>query len=258
MFEALIVRPLLNILFFFYAVTPGHDFGVAVILLTAAVRLILWPLAAKQLHSQKAMTAIQPEVKKIQEKYKSDPQKMNAAVMELYKEKEVSPFSSCLPLILQLPILFGFFYVFRKFGNPAFLQMNSSGILSQIYPFVQNIAPVKAFIAANSVVNTTFFGLVDLAKPNLILGVIAGALQFVQSKMLMPKTQEKDAASAITTQMTYLFPVLTVFIAATLPSALPLYWTVTTLFAILQQYLVMHRDVETLENTNVTKPSKKS
>lgn len=254
MFEIIIVRPLLNILYFFYATIPGHDFGVAVILLTAAVRLLLWPLASSQLHSQKAMTKIQPEVKKIQEKYKNDPQKMNAAVMELYKEKEVNPFSSCLPLLLQLPILFGFFYVFRKFSNEAFV---SGGYLNEIYPFIKNISWIKEFIATNLTINTTFLGIVDLAKPNIWLGVAAGVLQFVQSKMLMPKQEEKDAASMLTAQMTYLFPVLTVFIAITLPSALPLYWVVTTLFAILQQYLVMHRDIEILEESN-GKPSKKS
>jgi hypothetical protein len=97
MFEMLITRPLLNVLFFFSAVIPGHDFGIAVILLTVFVRLILWPLAQKQLHSQKKLNAIQPEVNRLKKKYEKDPQKFNAAVMELYKEKETNPFSSCLP-----------------------------------------------------------------------------------------------------------------------------------------------------------------
>lgn len=247
MFNAIIIQPLLNVLFFFYGIVPGHDFGIAVILLTVVVRLILWPLAAKQLHSQKKLTAIQPEVKKIQEKYKKDPQKMNAAVMELYKEKEVSPFSSCLPTLLQLPILFGFFYVFRKFANTDFLAMTNGGILKDIYPFVRNFGPIKDFISATKTVNTSFIGLVDLAKPSLYLGVAAGALQFVQSKMIMPKTSDNSPQSTISKQMIYIFPALTILIAAKLPAALPLYWAVTTLFAILQQYLILHRDVENLE-----------
>lgn len=247
MFELLITKPLLNILFFFHAVVPGHDFGIAVIFLTIFVRVLLWPLAQKQLHSQKKLNAIQPEVNRLKKKYEKDPQKFNAAVMELYKEKETNPFSSCLPTLLQLPILFGFFYVFRKFGNADFLQMTQNGILKDIYPFLQNWGPVKSFIGSVSTFNTNFLGLINLAKPNIWLGVVAGALQFVQSKMMMPKVKEKDTASAVSNQMLYLFPILTVFIAISLPAALPLYWAVTTLFAIGQQYLVMHHDVDKLE-----------
>lgn len=248
MFEQIIVQPLLNILFFFYAAIPGHDFGIAVILLTAFVRLALWPLASRQLHSQKALSAIQPEVNKLKEKYKDDKQKFNAAVMELYKEKEVSPFSSCLPTIIQLPFLFGLFYVFQKFTDPNFIKIaQDSGILNQIYPFLKDASFIKPFLSALKEVNTSLFGLLNLAKPNIYFGVVAGALQFIQSKMLMPKKQDNDASSAITSQMTYIFPILTVFIAISLPAALPLYWIVTTLFAIGQQYLVMHRDVDTLE-----------
>lgn len=247
MFNIIIVQPLLNILFAFYAIIPGHDYGVAVILLTVLVRLVLWPLASKQLHSQKKMTAIQPEVNRLKNKYKKDSQKFNAAVMELYKEKEVNPFSSCLPTILQFPFLIGLFYVFLKFKNPDFLKLTPEGILKDIYPFIQNLGPVKAFISTHSSMSTTFFGFMDLAKPSIALAVIAGALQFVQSKMLMPKEKGADAQSALTSQMTYLFPLLTVFIAWRLPAALPLYWSVTTLFAVGQQYLIMHRDVEVLE-----------
>jgi YidC/Oxa1 family membrane protein insertase len=247
-FNLIIIQPLLNILFFVTALIPGHDFGIAVILLTVLVRLALWPLASKQLHSQKALTAIQPEVNKLKKKFEKDPQKFNAAVMELYKEKEVNPFSSCLPTLLQLPVLFGFFYVFREFANADFVKIaEGSGIMAQIYPFVKNLSFVSNFTSSIQAINTTMFGLLDLAKPNIYLGVVAGALQFVQSKMLMPKNQENDAASAMTKNMTYLFPILTVFIAIKLPAALPLYWAVTTAFAVGQQYLVMHRDVDALE-----------
>lgn len=247
-FNLIIIQPLLNILFFLNALIPGHDFGIAVILLTVLVRFALWPLAAKQLHSQKALTAIQPEVTKLKKKYGKDSQKFNAATMELYKEKEVNPFSSCLPTLMQLPVLFGFFYVFRQFAKPDFVKIAAdSGIMTQIYPFLKSLHLVSSFTSSIQTVNTHMFGLLDLAKPNIYLGVVAGALQFVQSKMMMPKHQEADTQSAVTKQMTYLFPILTVFIAISLPAALPLYWAVTTMFAIGQQYLVMHRDVEVLE-----------
>lgn len=227
-------------------------------MLTLIIRFALYPLAKKQLHSQKALTAIQPEVNRLKEKYK-DPQEFQAKVMELYKEKEVNPFGSCLPLIIQMPFIIGLFYVFIKFKDPAFANLTSdSGILGQIYPAVKNWGFVHSFIGNNSAVNTYFLHLVDLAKPNIILAVVAGVLQFFQSKMLTPKQSGGDASAKMATQMTYIFPVLTVFIALRLPAALPLYWAITTLFALGQQYLIMHRDVEVLEESNERKPSKKS
>lgn len=259
MFETLIVQPLLNVLFLFYSVIPGHDFGIAIILLTVFVRLVLWPLAQKQLHSQKALTKIQPEVNKLKEKHKDDPQKFNAAVMELYKEKEVNPFSSCLPTLLQFPFLIGLFYVFIKFKDPNFVKVMadaSSGIVAEIYPFIRNLGAVKEFIAETKVLDTTMFGILDLAKPNIVLGVLAGLTQFVQSKMMMPKKEDNQAEAAAFSGMTYFFPILTVGISVTLPAALPLYWTITTVFMVLQQYLVMHRDVDGLEKKSERKSNK--
>lgn len=259
MFNTIFVQPMLNLLYWLYATVPGHDFGIAVILLTVAVRLFLWPVASKQLHGQKALTAIQPEVNKLKEKYKNDQQKFNQAVMELYKEKEVNPFGSCLLTLVQFPFLIGLFYVFNKFKVPEYVQIQEGvGVLKDLYPFVKEAT--AEFTKTISSIDTHFLGLIDLAKPYLPLGVLAGALQFVQSKMLMPKKEEgsKDAAAAMSTQMTYLFPVLTVIISATLPAALPLYWSVTTLFAVGQQYLVMHKDVDVLEEKSESKRNKKS
>jgi YidC/Oxa1 family membrane protein insertase len=258
MLNTLVTQPFLNLLFALYTAIPGHDFGLAVIILTVVIRFALYPLAKKQLHSQKAMTAIQPEVNKLKEKYK-DPQVFQAKVMELYKEKEVNPYGSCLPLIIQMPFILGLFYVFIKFKDPNFLPLNSdTGIMSQIYPWLKDLGFVKSFLANNTAVDTRFLGLVDLSKPNVYLAVFAGALQFVQSKMLTPKKKEKDAQSNMMSGMTYIFPFLTVFIALSLPAALPIYWSVTTLFAIGQQYLVMHHDVEVLEESSERKRSKKS
>jgi YidC/Oxa1 family membrane protein insertase len=110
MFNLLLVQPLLNLLILIYSAVPGHDFGIAIILITVLVRLVIWPFQSQTLRNQKAFNAIQPEVKKIQEKYKNDPQKMNAMMMELYKEKEVNPFSSCLPSLIQLPVMIALFY----------------------------------------------------------------------------------------------------------------------------------------------------
>lgn len=259
MFHDIFIQPITNILFSLVALIPGHDFGVAVIIITILVRFLIWPVVSKQLHSQKALTAIQPEANKLKEKFKNDPQKYNAAVMELYKEKEVNPFSSCLFALIQMPLLFALFYVFRPFNNPDYVNFsNLDGIIKEIYPFVRDFGPINAFINSDKVINTSFFNLIDLGKHSIVLGAIAGALQFVQSKMIMPKHQEKDAASSVGKQMMYLGPILTVYISAQawMPAALPLYWTVSTMFAILQQYLVARHEVEIIEEAKDGKKRK--
>src|SRR5436305_1814739 len=103
MFNTLLVHPLFNLLAVIYAVMPGHDFGLAVIILTVLLRLALWPLVSKQLHSQRAMQQLAPEVAKIKQKAKGDRQKESQLLMELYKERGISPFASMIPLLIQLP-----------------------------------------------------------------------------------------------------------------------------------------------------------
>src|SRR5207247_716237 len=99
-FNIILIQPLVNLLLVIYAFLPGHDFGISIIVLTLIIRFALWPLAGKQLHSQKKMQAIQPEIAKIRAKTKGDKQKESKMLMELYKEKEVSPFSACLPAVV--------------------------------------------------------------------------------------------------------------------------------------------------------------
>lgn len=257
--HAIFVQPITNLLFLIIALLPGHDFGMAIIIITILVRLLIWPLVSKQLHSQKALTAIQPEANKLKEKFKDKPQEYNAAVMELYKEKEVNPFSSCLFTLIQMPLLFALFYVFRPFNNPEYVNLlNSNGIMKEIYPFISSWAPVQDYLSSTTSINTTFFGTIDLAKSSILLGVIAGALQFVQAWMITPKNQEKDAASSMAKQMMYIGPILTIYISAQnwMPGALPLYWAVSTLFAIGQQYLVAHHEVEVIEEKSNVKKRK--
>src|SRR6476619_3490617 len=98
-FQVLIVKPIFNLLVFIYAILPGHNFGLAIILFTVVVRLLMWPLVKKQLHQAKAMRELQPELKKIKQASKGDRQKESALLMELYKEREISPFGSIGTLI---------------------------------------------------------------------------------------------------------------------------------------------------------------
>ena len=200
------------------------DIGIAIIILTIIIRLILYPSQAKALRAQKRLQEIQPELQKIQEKYKDDKQKQAKAIMEFYQTHKVSPFSSCLPTLIQFPIIIALYQVFRT-------GLNTSRI-SEIY----------SFLPKPETITPTFLGILDLTKPeHFVLPIIAGATQFLQAWMMMPKTKKKQTQSTqemVSRQMIYFMPLMVVFFAATLPSALPLYWVVTSLFAILQQYLI--------------------
>jgi len=249
-FDAILIAPLVNALFFIYGIIPGHDFGLSIILLTILIRLVLWPLANKQLHSQKKMQALQGDIAKVREKAAGDKQKESAMLMELYKEKEVNPFSACLPTLLQFPILIAMFVVFKKATGSI------AGVEQLLYTPVKNLPYIQQIISGQIPFNTDLFGLINMAKPSIALAIIAGITQFAQVKMITPskqKTNTKDPQAQMTSLMNYTFPALTVFIAWSLPAALPTYWITTNLVAIFQQWLVMRKAVDEMEEMDVVK-----
>jgi len=237
------VQPLLNALFLIYGLIPGHDFGIAVIILTAIIRFALWPLTAKQLHSQKKMQALTPDIARVKKEAKGDKQKESKMLMELYKEKEISPFSACLPALFQFPFLIALYFVFQQATH------NPEQFATLLYAPVKNLAFIQSIIQNPSSFSPSLFGLVNMAAPSIPLAIIAGITQFIQVKMLAPKKVPgiKDPQAQATQMMTYMFPIFTIFIAWSLPAALPLYWTVTNLISIVQQYLIMHKEVEEME-----------
>jgi YidC/Oxa1 family membrane protein insertase len=221
LYNDIIYRPLLNILVFFYNIIPGHDIGVVIIVVTLLIRLILAPSFHKSLKSQKAMNDLQPKLNELREKYKDDKEGQAKAMMQLYKDHKINPLASCLPLLIQLPILIGLYQVFRiALGG-------------------QHIVGLYHFIKYPGVISPKFLKIVDLSKPNILFGVIAGLAQFWQSKLMMPKVAGQDATTkAMAMQTTYVLPVVSMIIALRLPAGLPLYWIVTTLFAVGQQYYI--------------------
>lgn len=244
MFNTLIVYPLLNLLMAIYAVIPGHDFGVAVILLTVIIRLALWPIAAKQLHSQKKLQQLQPEISKIRQKANGDRQKESQLLMELYKEKEINPLSSCLPTLIQFPFLIALFFVLQL-ATKEFTTFSQN-----LYPAVANLPYIKQVTANPSLFDPTLFGIVNLAKASVVLAVLAGVSQYIQVKMITPKQEKSDDPQAkITNSMTVVFPFVTGLIALSLPAALPLYWTTANAVSILQQKLTMSEEVEKMEES---------
>ncbi len=232
-FNEIIFRPLLNALIFLVDIIPGDELGFAIIFLTLVIRFALYPLSYKALKSQKQMSALQPKIKEIQKKYKDDKQKQSEEMMKFYKENDINPFSGCLPFLIQLPILIGLYRVFLSELN--------GGELTGLY----------SFVSAPENINNMFLGLVNLTEPSLILAVLAGFSQFILSKMTFSlkkktgasKNDKPDFQNVMGKQMTYVLPVITVFIAQSFPSGLVLYWLTTTLFSLAQQ-LIINRKME--------------
>jgi YidC/Oxa1 family membrane protein insertase len=229
-YHAVLYQPILNLLVFFYNIIPGNDLGSAIILLTIVIKLIFWPFFAQSIRAQRAMQTIQPKLTALKEKYKDDKEKMGVAVMQLYKEEKINPFSSCLPLLIQLPFLIAVYQVFRT-GL-------ASNNLEFLYPFIHNPGHL----------NATFLGIVNLSKASIVMAVLAGLAQFWQTKTLIGKqqiqknnNQEVNFASTMNKQMTYMMPVFTVLIGASLPAGLTLYWLVITLLGGLQQFMVFKK-----------------
>lgn len=247
MFDAIFVQPLMNVLFFIYGIIPGHDFGVAVIIMTILIRFAMWPVMAKQLHSQKKMQALQPEIAKIRAETKGDKQQESARLMELYKEKEINPLASCLPLLIQLPFLIALFAVFTRATQGV------EAIAPLLYGPVKNLAWIQQVIQNPSLFSAELFGIVDLAaKNNIVLALLAGATQYYQVWQITPKNVDaNDPTAAANKMMTWMFPLLTAWIGYTLVAALPLYWAVSNGISILQQTLTMREEVDKMEEAKV-------
>lgn len=229
-FTAVFYQPILNLLIFLYNTVALHDLGLAIILLTVVIRLVFWPLSKSSIKSQKALQDLQPKIEELKKKFNNDKVELSRATMELYKENKVNPFSSCLPLLIQLPFLFAVYRVFRDgIGNK----------LDFVYPF----------ISRPEVINTLSFGFLDLVKPNIPLAILAGLAQFWQAKMMIttkpaidtPGSKDESMAAIMNKQMLYFMPAITVFIGLSLPGGLTLYWFVLTFLTAVQQLITFHK-----------------
>ena len=216
-------KPLVNILAFFVSIIPGGDLGIAVIILTILVKGILWPLSQRSIENQAKMKLLEPEISAIK-KSGASKEEQARQTMELYKKHKTNPFSGCLLVIIQIPIIFALYYVFLKgikFDN---------GIL---YPFMH--VPVH--------INMNFLGLLDIGKKSLVLAILAGISQFFQA-YFMPKPNvssdkngsfQESFGKSMNMQMKYIFPFLVTFIAYKISGAIALYWITSNIFTIGQQ-----------------------
>ena len=244
LFHAFIYQPIYNFLIFVYNIVP--DFGVAIILVTVFIKLLLIPLSRKQIESQKKMQELQPRIKELQEKHKNDKEKQSRALMELYKESKSNPFSGCLPMVVQLVFLIA---IYRVLFNISSAGLIANG--SDLYAFVSNPGQInKMFIGIIDLSSAISFSNITISSlPHIILVVLAAGSQFVQTKMLMAKQAlkpvkqgEADFSQVMAKQMLFLGPLLTLFIGIKFPAGLALYWLVSTLFMIMQQRHMEKKD----------------
>jgi YidC/Oxa1 family membrane protein insertase len=224
-------EPLLNALALLVSVIPGGDVGIAVIVLTIVVKLILLPLSHRSIESQAEMSMLQPELNKIKQSGASKEDQAKQT-FELYKKHKVNPFSGCLLILIQIPIIFALYYVFYK------------GI------GFQN-GYLYSFIKVPDNVNMIFLGIIDITKKSMVLAVLAGVSQYLQAHFT-PKPAVSDSkadgsfsesfAKSMHLQMKYVFPFVVGFIAWTISGAVALYWITSNLFMVGQQLYVKKKE----------------
>lgn len=230
LYNFLFYRPIFNLLIGIYDLLPGHDIGIAIIVLTILIRVVLFPFTLSSLKSQKALQSIQPKMNEIRQKYKNEKEKMAKALMELYSKEKVNPASSCLPLLIQLPVFIALYQALR------------TGLAGERFELLYS------FVSRPETIDVFAFGFVNLSQPNLIFALFAGLTQFWQAKSLpytkQPKVsggKDEDMLAMMNRQMIYFMPAITVFIGFSLPGGVMLYWLTSNILTILQQYVFLRK-----------------
>lgn len=235
-FDAVVYYPIYNALVYFVDIIPTHDIGIAVILVTILVRIILYPVAKRAILSQMSMKQVAPEIEELKKKYKDKPEEQAKAIFALYKERGIRPFSGFLMLLIQLPILLGLYWVFALGGFP---QVNPEYLYS--------------FVPMPGNVNMEFLGLVDMAGRSLVLALLATVSQFLYTRLSMgprgsatamegiESSFSKDMAKSLDVQARYVLPLIVGVIGFTLPAVVPLYMLTANIFMIGQEFLAGRR-----------------
>lgn len=212
-FNTYLYQPILASLVYIYETVAFHDLGIAIILLTILVRVVLFPVFYKSAKDQALMQRLQPHIKKIQLDHKDDKERQAKEMLDLYKRYSLNPFSGILLLLLQLPVFIILFNVLSK-------ELSSGLFLS-----------------------STLFGVIELQTKGYVLPVLAAVVQYLQGKLTMgaqkkPKEASADPMASMTSTMMVMGPVLTFFILLNLPTALSLYWMVSSVFSVVQQLYI--------------------
>jgi len=249
-FDLVLVWPITNILIAIYKsllfIHMPYALGFSIIVLTVLIRLILYPLISSQLKASKKMQDISPHINKLKDKHKGDAKRLQQETMKLYKEHGVNPAAGCLPVLIQLPIIWALYTVLQKI-----VQLSSA----QAIDYINKIVYFDYLKISNNW-DPTFFGLPLGKNPSdllssfgfliILVPIITGVFQFIQSKMMFAKAapvekgkeKKQDFASAFQSQSLYIFPVMIAFFSYSFPIGLSLYWNTFTLFGIIQQYQI--------------------
>ncbi len=211
-----------------------QNFGLAIILLTLMIKLVTFPLNNKQIESAKKMQAIQPEMKKLQEKYKHDKQKQNQAVMEFMQKNKVNPMAGCLPLLVQMPILISLFHLLR---TAAFDDRFQIAQMEGFEPYLFRSFEFLNLLELNPWEQITQGGISGLEFA--ILPILAGITTFYYQKLSMTDPSQK--------MLFYMMPAMLLFISFTLPAGVVLYWNVNNIFSVGQHFLLKGRKQEKFE-----------
>ena len=269
MFTTIIVQPIFNLLVLIYNLIPGHNFGLAVIIFTVIIRLLMWPLVKKQLHHARAIRDLAPELKKIKETSKGNRQETSRLTMELYKERQINPFASLGIVLVQAPILIGLYFAIQR------LIKTPQEIIDFSYSFI-HFGWLDTLASNIHRFDSSLFGAVDLTRtalgpkgfywPALVIVALSAIVQFVQSKQLMPsakdarslrtilseagKGQQADqgeVTAAVGRGTLFLIPFFVFVVGLNFPAALPLYWLVSSAVALAQQSKILKEDVAEAE-----------
>lgn len=233
LYHGIIFNPLYNILIGLFTLIPSIDAGIAVIILTIIVRLVLYPLSKKAVMTQVRMQEINPRIKEINETYKSDSEEKAKQTLALYKEKGVNPFSGVLVLLIQLPIIWALYQIFLHAGFPKV-----------------DTTLLYSFVHAPATINTMFLGLIDITEKSIPLALLAAITTFFQLRLATQKPAAKtgdgssfgeDLAASMQTQMKYFFPILVFFISYKISGVIALYWLTSNIFTIGQEIVVRRK-----------------
>ncbi len=226
--------PVYNTLIFFVDTVRGGDVGIAIIATVIVVKMILLPLSIKAAKTQKIMRDLDPKLKELKEKYKDDKQKQAQEMMQLYKDFNLNPFASIFLMFLQIPIILALYFAVYSGGGIALPQVNVDLLYS--------------FIAQPAAVTTNFLGLIDITGRSIVLAVGAGITQFIFTSMTLPKLAPRDAEAGpnfkedfmrnMHVQMKYVMPVIIAGVAYTISAAIALYFMVSNLVGIAQEFYV--------------------
>lgn len=233
LWNTIFYQPIYNMLVFLIDKVTFGDIGFAIIILTILIKLILFPLAKKSIQSQIYMKKLEPELKKLKIDYPSKEEQAKKQ-FELYKKYGVNPFSGCLVVLLQLPVIFALYYVFINFKVDSAL--------------------IYSFIHAPDVLNQEFLGLINMsANHSIVLALLSGVSQFIQGYLATPKnpikeveivkddtpkTFQEEMAASMQLNIKYVLPVFITFIAYTFSAGVALYWITSNIFTIAQEWYV--------------------